>query len=209
MNVSQRVTVIDIGLSNTRSVLNAFEYLGADVVLESDYNAVLSSEILVLPGVGSYSRAMERLRESNLATAITDVSQDNSRKILGICLGMQLLGRGGTEDGITAGLGIIPANVAAFTSEEVNGRKIPHVGFNSIRPTNDSVLFQGLPQVPDFYFVHSFRMIPETVDGSISLCNYGIDFAAAYEKENIFATQFHPEKSQANGLQLLKNFLDA
>jgi glutamine amidotransferase len=152
---------------------------------------------------------MERLRESGLAEAIIASAMDSERKILGICLGMQLLGRSGLEDGLTPGLGIIPADVAPFTSAEVKGKKIPHVGFNSVRPSQGSVLFEGLPREPDFYFVHSFRMTPEGHAGSTSFCSYGIDFAAAYEYENIFAAQFHPEKSQANGLRLLKNFLEA
>jgi glutamine amidotransferase len=152
---------------------------------------------------------MERLRESGLADAIIASAMDSGRKILGICLGMQLLGRSGLEDGLTPGLGIIPADVAPFTSAEVKGKKIPHVGFNSVRPSQGSVLFEGLPREPDFYFVHSFRMTPEGHAGRTSFCNYGIDFAAAYEYENIFAAQFHPEKSQANGLRLMKNFLEA
>jgi len=203
------VTIVDIGLSNTWSVLNAFQYLGAGTEVTSDVKSVLSADVIVLPGVGSYRQAMERLQESRLGEAITIGSRDNGRKILGICLGMQLLARSGTEDGVTAGLGIIQADVAPFTNSEVMGGKIPHVGFNSVRPTGGSLLFDGLPQDPDFYFVHSFRMMPEGLAGAASLCNYGIDFAAAYEHENIFATQFHPEKSQANGLQLLKNFLEA
>ena len=203
------MTVVDIGLSNTWSVLNAFQYLGAETEVTGDPKSVLSAEVIVLPGVGSYRQAMERLWESQLSDAITTSAQDNGTKILGICLGMQLLGRSGTEDGITPGLGIIPADVAVFTTPDVRGGKIPHVGFNSVRPADGSVLFEGLPQNPDFYFVHSFRMMPEGAGRTTSLCNYGIDFAAAYEHENIFATQFHPEKSQANGLQLLKNFLEA
>ena len=203
------MTIVDIGLSNTWSVLNAFQYLGADTEVTSDPKSVLSADVIVLPGVGSYRQAMERLRESKLGDAITASAEDNGRKILGICLGMQLLGRSGTEDGVTQGLGIIPADVANFTSAEVMGGKIPHVGFNSVKPSQGSVLFEALPQDPDFYFVHSFRMTPEGLANAASLCNYGIDFTAAYEHENIFATQFHPEKSQANGLQLLKNFLEA
>jgi glutamine amidotransferase len=203
------VTIVDIGLSNTWSVLNAFQYLGAETEVTEDPKSVLSADVIVLPGVGSYRQAMERLWESKLGDAITSSVKDNGSKMLGICLGMQLLARSGTEDGITSGLGIIPADVAVFTSPEVKGGKIPHVGFNSVRPARGSVLFEGLPPDPDFYFVHSFRMMPGGLASATSLCNYGIDFAAAYEHENIFATQFHPEKSQANGLQLLKNFLEA
>ena len=129
--------------------------------------------------------------------------------MLGICLGMQLLATNGSEDGDTAGLGLMPGLVEAFTFAEVGDRKIPHVGFNTVAPAPGSVLLAGAADRPDFYFVHSYRVLPVDAPGEVSTAHYGTDFVAAYEHENLYATQFHPEKSQANGLQLLKNFLDA
>lgn len=209
MSTAHRVTIVDTGLSNIWSVLNAFEFLGARVDVCSDASSLASADVLVLPGVGSYRQAMARLTETRIDEAIRECAENNARKILGICLGMQLLATTSTEDGVTSGLGIIPANVEAFTSSEVLGSKIPHIGFNSVRPPRNSILFAGLSGNPDFYFVHSYRVLPAGLPDSIALCNYGIDFAATYEHKNIYATQFHPEKSQANGLHLLKNFLEA
>jgi len=205
----QKVTIIDVGLSNTRSVVNAFGYLGAATEVTADPKCVMSADTLVLPGVGSFRQAAERLRRTGLADAIIYSAVDHGRKLLGICLGMQLLGRSGEEDGPTHGLNIIQSHVTPFTHDEVLGRKIPHVGFNSVRAAQTSTLFRGLPDEPDFYFVHSFRMLRTDQDLYTSFTNYGIDFVAAYEYQNIFATQFHPEKSQANGLRLLRNFLKA
>ncbi len=201
------VTVVDIGMSNTWSVINAFRYLGAKAEASDDPAAVTSADVIVLPGVGSFRLAMDRLTESGLAEAIVSASRD--RKILGICLGMQLLATNGTEDGDTAGLGLMPGLVEAFTPADVGDRKIPHVGFNTVAPAPGSVLFAGVADHPDFYFVHSYRVLPVDAPGEVSTAHYGTDFVAAYEHENLYATQFHPEKSQANGLQLLKNFLDA
>jgi glutamine amidotransferase len=203
------VTVVDIGMSNTWSVLNAFRYLGATAHASDDPGAVASADIIVLPGVGSFRRAMERLNETGLADAIVSASLDRQRKILGICLGMQLLAQRGTEDGDTAGLGLMPGTVDPFSTSEIGDRKIPHVGFNTVEAASGSSLFANVTQHPDFYFVHSYRVIPVEAPGSASMTRYGTDFVAAYEHENLYATQFHPEKSQANGLQLLKNFLDA
>lgn len=202
-------TVVDIGMSNTWSVLNAFRYLGASASATADPAVVADASVIVLPGVGSFRRAMDRLRSAGLADAISTAAADGGRKILGICLGMQLLGVSGTEDGLTDGLGLIPGTVDAFTSAEVVGRKIPHVGFNSVEPAEGSVLFDGVTVNRDFYFVHSYRMLPVLGLTRTSIATYGIDFAAAYEHGNVYATQFHPEKSQAAGLRLLKNFMDA
>ncbi|MDI1288493.1 MAG: imidazole glycerol phosphate synthase subunit HisH, partial [bacterium] len=204
-----RVTVVDIGMSNTWSVINAFRYLGAEAEATDDPSAVISADIVVLPGVGSFRLAMDRLNESGLAEAIVSASRDKQRKILGICLGMQLLAVRGTEDGDTPGLALIPGVVDGFTVADVGNRKIPHVGFNTVVPAPGSVLFGSAAERPDFYFVHSYRVAPVAAPGAVSTTHYGSDFVAAYEHENLYATQFHPEKSQANGLQLLKNFLDA
>lgn len=121
---------------------------------------------------------------------------------------MQLMGNHGVEDGDTEGLGLIPARVDRFDGAEVGDRKIPHIGFNQVAHEPGSRLFAGLPSGADFYFVHSFRMLaPAALPGLAAKCEYGAEFMAAYEHENIYATQFHPEKSQTNGLWLLRNFL--
>jgi glutamine amidotransferase len=152
---------------------------------------------------------MESLHSLKLDEAIIESLQKSGTKILGICLGMQLLGRESSEDGTTNGLNLIPASVEEFSSDETSGNKIPHIGFDQVISRASAQLFKDLPEKPDFYFVHSYRMLPPISDGNSAICSYGRDFLAAYEKENIFATQFHPEKSQTNGLILLRNFLAA
>jgi glutamine amidotransferase len=206
---TRNVTIIDYGMGNIWSVVSALEYLNCKVLISSNPNEILSSETLILPGVGSFRKAMLSLQSLGLDKIIYDSVESQGNKILGICLGMQILGNGSTEDGEYRGIGLINSNVEIFTSSEVGNNKVPHTGFNTVFAASDSVLFKNLPKNPDFYFVHSYRMLAGNLAGKSAKCNYGIDFLAAYEEENIFATQFHPEKSQTNGLILLKNFLEA
>ncbi len=205
--MSARITVIDYGMGNLWSVINALRYLGCTPVISSDPREIAAAESLLLPGVGSFRKAMLSLQESTLDQAILEAVQGKGSKILGICLGMQLMGSRGFEDGDIAGLGLIPATVDIFSATEIGTNKIPHIGFDAVYSKPDSVLFKKLPEAADFYFVHSYRMMPQGLSGKVATCKYGTEFLAAYEQENIFATQFHPEKSQTNGLMLLKNFL--
>lgn len=201
------ITVIDYGMGNIWSVLSALRYLGCNPIVSSDPNEIVRAESLVLPGVGSFRKAMDTLRQTGLDQAISEAVQTKGSKILGICLGMQLMGSRGTEDGDTQGLGLIPKVVDMFTTQEIGGNKIPHIGFDQVHRASDARLFQGLPDAADFYFVHSYRMLSDGLSGKVATCMCGTEFLAAYEQDNIYATQFHPEKSQSNGLVLLKNFL--
>ena len=149
---------------------------------------------------------MKKLKKLGLDEIIKSKVKQKS-KILGICLGMQLLGTSSTEDGATDGLKLIPSNVDTFTRDNLSEKKIPHVGFNEVQSLPESQLFQSLSSKCDFYFVHSYRMLPIQGVGISATCKYIDNFMAAYEKDNIFGTQFHPEKSQTNGLTLLENFL--
>jgi|SaaInlStandDraft_3_1057020.scaffolds.fasta_scaffold25735_2 glutamine amidotransferase len=202
-----KVTVIDYGMGNIWSVMSAFKYLGAEVELIADPEEISKSSILVLPGVGSFKNGMESLRARGIDEAIIDAVTNKGVKILGICLGMQLLGSHSTEDDETDGLGLLPNQVERFTSKEVCGRKIPHVGFNSLHFSEKKGLFEGLPYLADFYFTHSYRMLVDDIHGRYATCKYGVEFLSAYEIGNICGTQFHPEKSQTNGLMMLKNFV--
>jgi len=202
-----KVTLIDYGMGNIWSVISALKYLDCNVIVSSDPGVIKEAETLVLPGVGSFRKAMESLRYLNLDQAIIESVQRDENKILGICLGMQLLGSKSSEDGETVGLNLIHTPVEEFSMNDVGTNKIPHIGFDQVSCQPESKLFQGLPANPDFYFVHSYRMLPSGLNGKSATCRYGTDFLAAYENDNIFATQFHPEKSQTNGLMLLKNFL--
>jgi len=202
-----RVTIVDYGMGNLWSVLNAFKYLGVDPIVSENLDEIASAGILVLPGVGSFRKAMFSLSETGIDQAIIEAVANNGGKILGICLGMQLLGSKSFEDGETSGLGLIHQVVDEFSFDEVGSNKIPHIGFNSVYSKSDSKLFRGIPNGADFYFVHSYRMLVDQMTGKSATCEYGSEFLAAYEQDNIFAIQFHPEKSQTNGLLLLKNFL--
>lgn len=207
--ISAPITVIDYGMGNLWSVLSALRYLGCDPVVSADPEEIAYAESLLLPGVGSFRRAMETLQETGLAQAIDEAVRDRGSKILGICLGMQLMGCQGTEDGTVNGLGLIGNVVDKFKMSEVAGGKIPHIGFDTVYSSTESRLFKNLPGEADFYFVHSYRMLADGLLGKVATCRYGVEFLAAYEQDNIFATQFHPEKSQTNGLMLLRNFLAA
>lgn len=202
-----RVTVIDYGIGNLWSVCSALRYLGHDTTVSSLPSEVAQAEVLVLPGVGSFRKAMEALRSNRMDEAVLEAVVGKKRRILGICLGMQLMAAHGTEDGETAGLGLIPTTVDRFDSKMVGALKVPHVGFNRVASGESSLLFQGIASSADFYFVHAYRLLAQGLAGHHGICHYGQDFLAAYEHENVFATQFHPEKSQTNGLRLLRNFL--
>lgn len=201
------ITIIDYGMGNIGSVQNALGYLDTGYQVSSSPEAIASADALILPGVGSFRLATQALQEQGIDDAIREAVLIKGRKILGICLGMQLLGTRSSEDGESEGFGFIGAGVDRFTEIETDGQKIPHVGFNAVQSTAGSALFSGLSEVSDFYFVHSYRMLPDALPGITAICNYGARFLAAYEHENIFATQFHPEKSQTSGLRLLSNFL--
>jgi len=205
--IQKNITIIDYGMGNLWSVQSAIKYLGGTSIISSDPEKVLQSPFLILPGVGSFHKAMVTLRETGLNQAIIEAVRKKGSKILGICLGMQLLGSYGTEDGDTEGLSLIPNRVDKFTSQEVKNNKIPHIGFNGVEVNQRKGLFLNLSVKTDFYFVHSYKMLKENLNGRIGICNYGIDFLAAFEFENVCGTQFHPEKSQTNGLLLLNNFL--
>jgi glutamine amidotransferase len=205
---NQVITIVDYGMGNLWSVQSALRYLGCQTMISSDPEKIAGAEALILPGVGSFRKAMKRLQQNGIDQAIDEAVKRKGRKILGICLGMQLMGLSSTEDGDTTGLGLINCIVEKFKPEEVGTSKLPHIGFDVVRSQRDSLLFRNLQTATDFYFVHSYRMLPAGLNGVTALCEYGTDFLAAYEQDNIYSTQFHPEKSQTNGLILLKNFLE-
>jgi imidazole glycerol-phosphate synthase subunit HisH len=203
--MSARLVVVDYGMGNLNSVQGAIRYLGVEPIVSSDPSEVKSADMLVLPGVGSFQKAMVRLEETGLADALREAVIGQARKILGICLGQQLMADYGNEDGGHAGLGFFPGTVTRFPRS--TGLKVPHVGFNKVRFDPASRLFSGFEEPVDCYFVHSYKLAVDDRPGFSGICDYGEGFLAAYEHENVFATQFHPEKSQTNGLRLLSNFL--
>ncbi len=204
----RRVSVVDYGMGNVWSVISALKYLGAMAELVCDPGILSQANFIVLPGVGSFKKGMENLKKNGLNEVIWSAVTQGNDKILGICLGMQLLGSQSTEDGETAGLGLITNQVERFTSKELGQNKIPHVGFNPVNFSDQNGLFSDLPKTSDFYFTHSYRMLVNNIQGRYATCSYGINFLAAFELDNICGAQFHPEKSQTNGLILLRNFLN-
>ena len=209
----KKVIIIDYGMGNLWSVESALRYLGADPLISSNNEVIESAEYLILPGVGSFRLAMKKLKESGIDSAIKNSIKDKNTKLLGICLGMQLLGISSEEDGFTEGLKIIPIKFDIFNhgDNRIN-IKIPHVGFNSVKFSNDSILFNGLDNNSEFYFVHSYKARSSEIEKghelTYSTCMYGSEFISSYDYKNIFGTQFHPEKSQTNGLVVLSNFIN-
>lgn len=199
-----KVVIVNYGMGNIYSVQSALNFLGFESEYSDDPEKILNADKIILPGVGSFRKAMQNIISKGLVEPINEAVQKKGKPILGICLGMQLLGTSSTEDGFSNGLALFDGIVEKF-SDNYN-LKIPHIGYNSIIPASNSVLFKNLDTYSDFYFVHSFRMMSQITKG-ITICNYGEKFIAAFEQKNVFGTQFHPEKSQTNGLILLKNFL--
>lgn len=199
------ISIIDYKMGNISSLLNAFDYLGIKADVISAPSEIKYAKKLMLPGVGSFGQAMNNIKSMEILEVIKEAALVKKIPVLGICLGMQLLTRSSDEDGFSEGLGFIDAKIDKFTPS--NEFPVPHVGFNSVKfnPSN-STLFQGLSDECDFYFVHSYRLKTNNNSFVAGTTNYGEDFCCAIEQDNIFGVQFHPEKSQNNGLMVLKNF---
>jgi len=202
------IVIIDYGMGNLFSIRAALNYLGAESTISSDPDVINDATKLILPGVGSFYKAMNNIKKGNLFETILQAVNGRRMPILGICLGMQLLGLSSTEDGFCTGFGFVDTAVERFDEDACLGLKIPHVGFDTVTiDARKSKLFDGLGEHRDFYFTHSFRMACSEQPYAVGLCLHGERFIAAFEKDHICGTQFHPEKSQSNGLLLLKNFI--
>lgn len=202
------IAVVDYGMGNLHSVRHALATLGAEVVVTNSPEEIRRAERIVLPGVGAFGECMKNLRQSGVLEVLTEEVRAKRKPFLGICLGMQVLAAVGEELGRFEGLGWIPGTVRRLDVDTTKGLVVPHVGWNEVRWTQESVLFRNLRQDATFYFVHSYVMVPEDARVTAGTCDYGGPFTCAVLHENVFATQFHPEKSQQNGLTLLENFLD-
>ena len=200
------IVIVDYGMANLRSVQKAFEAVGHAAEVTSDPERVRGASRLVLPGVGAFRDAIAKLRESGLGDAVK-THIDAGRPFLGICLGLQLLFDRSLEDGDYPGLGVIPGEVVGFTPEP--GLRIPHMGWNTLRLTQPNCpIWKGLPAESAFYFVHGFYAAPTDPVVVAATAEYPTPFCAAIWRENVFATQFHPEKSQEVGRLLLRNFAE-
>ncbi len=194
-----RIGIIDYGMGNLRSVQKAFAFLGYPAEIINDPEGLNAFDRLVLPGVGAFPEAMSRLRESGMEQALT-MQIGAGKPLLGICLGMQMLFESSDEGGYTEGMGIFQGKIQRLP--EGMNLKIPHMGWNTLE-TSPSILFSR-DEKPEVYFVHSYcaPVIPQTT----AVCIYGIPFSAAVQKDNVVATQFHPEKSGDKGLEMLRRF---
>ncbi len=206
------IAIIDYGMGNLRSVQKGFERMGHEAVVTGDAKTILSASKVVLPGVGAFPDCMRNLREYGLVDVV-QASINSGKPFLGICLGLQLLFTESEEFGISKGLDIIKGRVVRFKGPAFENRqspidnlKVPHMGWNSISIKRRAPALQDVPDHSNFYFVHSFHVVPEDKSVIATTTNYGFDFVSSIWKDNIFAAQFHPEKSQALGLSILKRF---
>ncbi len=199
--MTTRIAILDYGMGNLRSVEKALEHVGVTATITCDDDAVRDADGLILPGVGAFPRAMERVRERGLDELIAE-RLEAGVPILGICLGLQLLFDSTTELGGATGLGLLPGEVAEL---DADGLKVPHIGWSPVRWERESRLADGIPTETPFYFVHSFAPRPAG-DELLGTAAYGARFACAAERDDVFGVQFHPEKSSTAGLRLLSNF---
>jgi len=197
------VAIIDYGMGNVLSVQKALNKLGIDSIVTADKTEISKSSHIILPGVGSFNRAMNNLHEKGLVDTLNHEVKMINRPFLGICLGMQLLADNGFEDGETKGLGFIGGIVKEIPS---NNLPVPHIGWNEITIKNPKY-FKNVKD-NNFYFVHSFYLEASNVEDVAASVNYGVELTAAVQKDNIFGTQFHPEKSQEEGIKVLKSFFE-
>ncbi len=200
-----KIGIIDYGMGNLHSVKNALDYIGAENVITAKKKELEGCDLLILPGVGAFGDAMKNLERGDLIEFIK--KQASVKPFLGICLGMQLLFDRSYEFSETAGLGLISGEVIRLTAADGNRTyKIPHMGWNSITPCGDSMLFRGIPAGSYVYFVHSYKAFVSCRDELAAYTEYGEEIAAAVVRKNIYGTQFHPEKSECTGLKILDNF---
>ncbi len=220
------VTIIDYGIGNLRSIEKAFQHVGAEVVRTDDPEAIAAAERLVLPGVGAFGACIDEIRDRDLEQPILDAIGAGV-PFLGVCVGMQLLFEVGEEHGEQQGLGVLPGRVVHFNAEAAvtenacvvddgsagvvtspapdTALKVPHMGWNTLEPTRSSPLLDGLDAGDYVYFVHSYHAAPSHADDVLATTTYGHAFPAIVQRGNVFGVQFHPEKSQDVGLQLLRN----
>ena len=202
-----KIGIIDYGLGNLHSVLGAVRKVGYDAVITNDTLEIENFDKLILPGVGAYADGIRNIKDLNLIQPLEEFVKIKKKPILGICLGFQLLANESFEFGHHKGLGWIDASVEKFSLEDKKIR-VPHVGWNDLLICRDNVLWDGIPNDAIFYYVHSYYVNCKNDKIITGKCRYGVEFVSAIQQENIFATQFHPEKSQFNGLRILKNFIE-
>ena len=202
------IAIVDYGRGNLWSVQNGFAQVGAQVQVSADPDVIARADGVVFPGVGAFRDCMHNLQMRGLESVLRDVI-DAGRPVLAICVGMQVLLTDSEEFGLSQGLAIIEGHVRRFPeahAAQTPRLKVPHMGWNQLRMRRSCPLLEGIPDGAFTYFVHSYYAVPAVPDVVVASTEYGLDFAAVLWRDNLYATQFHPEKSQTYGLRLLRNF---
>ena len=201
-----RVGIINYGMGNLGSVRRALEEINAEPLIVNHPSKLFEVDRIILPGVGAFKKGMDNLREGGWIDVINKLVMEERVPMLGICLGMQLLGTTSEEDGLNEGLNLIPGHVKHLTKLGCLLR-VPHVGWNEIKMLHKNLLFDGIPDNTDFYFVHSYSFVADEKDDVVAMTYYDTYLTAAINNKHIFGTQFHPEKSSKAGFQVLLNYL--
>jgi len=200
------ITIIDYGLGNVKAFVNLYKKLAIPVIRANGEKELRNATKLILPGVGAFDFAMERLNKSGMRQTLDELVIQNHIPVLGVCVGMQMLGRS-SEEGSLPGLGWIDGEVKKLDSSVTEEHKpLPHMGWNEVKPIWDGDLFDGIEQCARFYFLHSYYLQCANRENILAITDYFGEFACAVNAENVYGVQFHPEKSHQNGIRLLENF---
>lgn len=200
------VAVVDYGLGNLGSIANMLKVIGEKSVITSEKEKIAKADRIILPGVGAYDAGMTNLEQRGLVEFLKEQA-DSGKPIMGICLGMQLLGRG-SEEGEKNGLGLIPFDNVRFNIPDNMNLKVPHMGWDIVDfKQKDNKLLEGIGENQRYYFVHSYHAVCDNAENVLMTCDYGYEFAAAICKDNVYGVQFHPEKSHDFGMRLFENFV--
>lgn len=199
------ITIVNYGMGNLGSVQNMLKRIGTPCKISSDVKEIETAEKILLPGVGAFDAAIQKIDELGLRSVLVYKALEQKVPFLGICLGMQLLTRS-SEEGVLKGLDLIPAQTIKFKFDNNSSLKIPHMGWNFVKQNNPSRLTEGFTSDYRFYFVHSYKVVCDKNENSILKTNHGGEFDSAIQKDNIYGAQFHPEKSHKYGMHLLTNF---
>lgn len=200
------IAIIDYGSGNVSAIADVFKRLKIAHTISSDHSVLRSAERYVLPGVGAFDRTMRTLKDSGLVELLDEEVRGRGKKILGICVGMQILGDS-SDEGTLSGLGWIPGHIRRIDTSTIRGTpKLPHMGWNSVLPQNSSPLFEGVDLQQGFYFLHSYYFDAARPDDIKATVKYGNEFPCSVESSNVYGLQFHPEKSHSNGMTVFRNF---
>ncbi len=204
--MKKTLAIVDYGMGNLNSVKKKLYRLKTTASITSNPKDIIKADKIILVGVGHFAKAMENIKELNLLDTLNEVAIIKKKPVLGICLGMQLMAKD-SEEGNTEGLGWLDANVRKMQVDDTLRFKIPHTGWNKITQSKKSRLMKGIPESSEFYFVHSYHLMPNETSNILNETEYCFKFTSAIEKDNIFGVQYHPEKSHDVGEVLLKNFI--